>query len=116
MKKLQKTSLVLRLALAFSFIYAAISSFITPQNWVGFLPEFLPGNFITYGFYLLGFSVYEFLLGVWLISNKKLYYASIISAITLALITILNLAQLDIVFRDVSLFLTAVALVILTKE
>ena len=116
MKKLEKVSLILRLALAFSFIYVAIASFITPQNWVGFLPDFLLGNFITYGFYLLGFSLYEFLLGLWLLSNKQTYYASILSSITLALITITNLSQIDIIFRDVSLFLASIALVVLTKE
>ncbi len=116
MNKIEKASLILRIALAFSFIYAAISSFISPQNWVGFIPDSLPGNFITDNYYLIAFSVFEIILGLWLLSNKKPYYASVISAIVLFAITIVNLSSIDIVFRDVSLFLAAVALSILAKD
>ena len=116
MKTIEKVSLILRIALAFSFIYAAISAFISPQNWIGFIPDFLPGNFITNNYYLIGFSIFEIILGLWLLSNKRIYYASTISAIALFAITIVNLSSIDIVFRDISLFLSAVALVFLSKE
>ncbi|MEM3074851.1 MAG: hypothetical protein QW727_02835 [Candidatus Pacearchaeota archaeon] len=116
MKNKKTAILILRIALAFSFIYAAISSFISPQNWIGFIPEFLPGNFITDGFILFFFSIYEVALGIWLLSNKKLYYSAIFASTTLALITLTNFSQTDIIFRDISLFLTAVALSILAKK
>jgi uncharacterized membrane protein len=112
----KRVSLILRIALAFSFIYAAISAFTTPNNWVGFIPDFLPGNFITYAYYLTIFSVIEIALGLWLLSNKKVKYAAIVSAIVLAGITVFNLGAIDIVFRDVSLFLVAVALIFLSKD
>ena len=116
MNKSDKVSLILRVCLAFSFIYVAISSFISPQNWVGFLPEFLPGNFITENYFLLSFSIFELILGVWLLSNKKIYYASIVSSVVLFGIIIFNLGAMDIIFRDVSLFLASIALFTLVKD
>ncbi len=116
MKRIELVSLLLRLSLAFSFIYVAIASFITPNNWIGFIPDFLPGNFITRAYYLTFFSFYEVLLGLWLLSNKKTFYAAILSSATLFAITITNISAMDIVFRDVSLFLAAVALTVLTKR
>ena len=69
MKRIELASLLLRISLAFSFIYAAISAFITPNNWIGFIPDFIPGNFITKAYLLTIFSACEILLGLWLISN-----------------------------------------------
>ena len=109
------TSLLLRLGIAFSFFYVAIFSFINPTNWVGFLPSFLT-NIISGDILLPIFSVYEIMLGLWLISNKKIFYASILSSITLLSIIILNFGALDIIFRDISILLASIALTFLSKE
>jgi uncharacterized membrane protein YphA (DoxX/SURF4 family) len=107
-------SLLLRIALAFSFIYAGISIFMTPDNWIGFLPDFVK-NLGGYSA-LYGHATFDLILGLWLLSNKWTFWASIISALNLAAISIFNLAQLDIIFRDVSLLIVAVALAFLTKK
>jgi len=104
-------SLFLRIGLAFAFFYAAIASFIFPENWIGFFPAFLRTSWI-----LILFSVYEIILGLWLLSNKKTFYVSIISAVTLFFIVVFNLTLFDLVFRDVSIFFMAVALAVLSYK
>lgn len=108
-------SFFLRLALASVFLYAAIASFLTPSNWIGFLPAWLK-NIIPATTLLVAFSVYEIILSLWLLSGKKIYYASILSLITLFLIIITNINDLDILFRDIAIFFSAIALAILTKK
>ena len=62
------------------------------------------------------FSVYEIALGLWLLSNKKTFYAAILSALTMAGIVIFNLQGMNVVFRDVTIFFAAAALAVLTKD
>ena len=108
-------SFFLRLGLAAVFLYAAISSFLTPTNWIGFLPVWLR-NIIPGMTLLVIFSIYEIILSLWLLSGKKIYYASILSAFTLFLIIIFNMTSLDILFRDLAIFFSAISLAILSKE
>ena len=112
----QKTALILlRLGIAFGFFYAAISSFLNPNDWIGFFPLFLR-HIIAENYLLLFFSIYELILGFWLISGKYSFVAGLISAATLLGITIFNLGVFDIVFRDVGLFFAALALVFASRR
>lgn len=108
-------SFFLRLALASVFLYAAIASLLTPSNWIGFLPTWLK-DIIPGAALLIIFSVYEIILSLWLLSGKKIIYPSVLSAITLLLIIIANIAQLDILFRDIAIFFSAIALIFLDRE
>jgi len=113
-----KTNLVsffLRAGLALVFLYAAISSFLNPSSWVGFIPLFLR-NLINANLLLFAFSVYEILLGIWLLSNKAIFYASLLSALTMLGIILPNLGALDIVFRDIAILFSAIALMILSYK
>ena len=105
----------LKLGLAFAFFYAAASSFANPTAWFGFFPSFLTSE-ISSGILLPAFSVYEALLGLWLLSNKKIFYAAILSAATMLGIVIFNLGVMEIVFRDVAIFFMAITLAALTKS
>jgi len=109
------SALFLRIGLAFIFIFAAISAFMNPQAWIGFVPEFI-GNTITRGFFLFFHDVINLCLGLWLISGKKTFYAAIVSCIMLAGITLTNLSSFLVTFRDVGLFFAAVALAVMSKK
>lgn len=106
---------LLKLGLAFVFLYAAYGSLTAPQDWIGFFPaqlkQILPDNQI-----LLFFSAYEVILGVWLITPFKNFYSATLASLTLAGIVITNLDSMYIVFRDVGLLTAALALTLATKE
>jgi len=116
--KINKELLVpflLRSGLATVFLYAAVAAFLEPNAWIGFVPQFvrniIPGNLT-----LILHSAWNTFLAVWLLSNKKTYYASIFSILTLLAIIVFNLGSLDIVFRDIAILLSAVALAIMSYK
>lgn len=108
-----KPELFLRWGLAFSFIYVAISGFLNPESWIGFVPDL---GIIEKSLALNIHLAFDAVLGIWLLSNKKIYYAAILSSLNLFLITLVNMASIEIVFRDISLFFMALALVFMSKK
>jgi len=102
-------SLILRIALASVFLYASISSFISPSDWIGYMPKFTRG--IVSDQLLLGsFSAFELALSAWLLSGLYAKYAALLAAAMLAGIVALNPALLPITFRDIGLFIAAIGL------
>jgi hypothetical protein len=107
-------SILLRIGLAFVFLFAAISGFLAPQNWVGYLPGFatsiLPANVL-----LAILGLYEIVLSIFLLFKKEVALPALLAAFTLFGITIVNLPQFDVVFRDVGLAFAALALFFIGK-
>ena len=102
-------SLLLRIGLAFVLLYASISSFKTPSDWIGYLPHFLTSRFP--GHTLLGFfSIYEAALAVWLLSGYCIKYAAALAALTFSGIILTNLSLLPLTFRDITMVFTSLAL------
>lgn len=102
-------SLLLRTALAFVFLYAAISSFISPNDWIGYMPRFMRG-IVPDQLLLCGFSLVEIGLSLWLLSGIYVKYAALLAAAMMIGIVVLNPLLLPITFRDVGLFIAALAL------
>lgn len=109
MDKTRPMLILIRIGLAFVFFYAAIASFIEPLNWIGYIPQFMR-NIISGNILLPGFSIFEIILGLWILSGKKLFYSSLVASLTLFGIIIFSLNQFDVTFRDVSILLTALGL------
>lgn len=105
-------SFTLRVALAVPFLFAAIDATLQPDAWIGFMPFFLR-NLFPEALLMGGFSLFELGLSLWLLSGWKTKYSATLAALTLLAITITNITILEIVFRDVGLFLAAVALGVL---
>lgn len=108
--------LLLRGGLAVIFSYAAISSFVNPNDWVGYLPGFVSDNFNSERI-LQVFSAYELFLAAWLLSGMYVRYAALLCAATLAGIVTANFSLFAITFRDIALIFAALALASMsTKE
>lgn len=109
-KKTNLTPALLRAGLATVFLYAAISSFKNPQDWIGYLPKFardqISGNTLLHIF-----SVYELALALWLLSGRYVKYAALLAALTLGGIVLSNFSLFAITFRDIALIFAALALV-----
>ncbi len=103
---------LLRVGLAFVFLYAAMAAFITPDNWVGYLPHFLTSHFSAHTL-LDGFSVFQVILAGWLLSGIYVRYAALVCAAMLIGIVITSPSQFLITFRDVGLIFMALALAVL---
>src|SRR3989344_4908518 len=109
---------LLRLALALPFLYAGVDGLMNEDNWIGFVPRWaasLLENIAPNGvdgvlWFLYGFSVLEIALAAALLLGWQVQKVAMVSAAILAGITLSNLAQLLVVFRDVGVFFAALAL------
>lgn len=107
----QYARILLRVALAFTFLYAAFGAFIEPLNWIGYFPAWMQ-HIVPQEILVLLFSLYEIILAAWLVWGKGLLYASLAASASLFAITVVNVAVFDVVFRDVGLGLAALALAV----
>jgi uncharacterized membrane protein YphA (DoxX/SURF4 family) len=107
-------SLFLRVGLAVVFLYAAISSFVSPSDWIGYLPTFVRSIFPAT--VVLGvFSVIELILAAWLLSGVYVRLAALICSIMLLGIVLSNFSLLPISFRDIGLIFAALALLFIPE-
>ncbi len=106
---------LLRLGIASVFLYAAIAGCLEPQNWIGYLPQFLR-NIFPATTLLMFLGIYEIILSLWLLWGKKVFWAALISAFTLLGIIVTNIGALDIVFRDIAILFAALSLAVSTYE
>lgn len=104
----------LRLGIGTVFLYATLSAFLQPSLWVGFLPRWLTA-FLNENILLFLFALYQITLSVWLFSSWKTDKAALVAALTLLVIIIVNISLLDIVFRDLAIFFSSLALVQLSN-
>src|SRR5476651_978209 len=111
MENSKLVTLLLRLSIASVFLYAAVAATLQPLNWIGFIPEIFykiaPASTL-----LLGFSFYQLILALWILSGKKSFYSSLLAAITLLGIIVANWGDIDILFRDFAIFFAAAALTV----
>jgi len=106
--------LLLRVGLAFAFIYPAVAAHFDPFSWIGFFPEFLRDLFSgndTLLLYLFGAS--EVIIALWILIGRNVFIPSMIAALYLAAIVLLNFSLLDITFRDISILAMALALAVM---
>lgn len=107
--------LFLKLSIASVFLYAAVAATLQPFNWIGFIPQFAtviaPADIL-----LRFFSLYQLLLALWVLSGRKAFLSSLVSAVTLLGIIVANWGDLDILFRDFAIFFAALALAFSSKK
>ncbi len=115
MKKEEIAKTSLRLGLAFVFLYAGIKIFVDPSSWIGFVPNIFGDPFLRQiMLYLHG--GFDILLGVWLLTNREVYYASILCSLNVLGIITLNITAMDIIFRDIAVLAASLALAALNYE
>lgn len=105
------TERLLRIAIAFFFLYPAIAGFITPDNWIGYFPPMLQdlGNApMVVGIW----GVIEVILALWMLFGKNIKIPSILTGVLAIGIVVANPSQMDIIFRDLALGAVSFALAI----
>ena len=107
--------LLLRIGVAFAFIYPPVRAFIDPFAWVGYFPSFMLG-IVSDQVLLQTFSAIEIIIGFWILFGKKIFIPSIVAAGILALIVLFNITQMDVLFRDIPIALMALALALAERQ
>ena len=103
-------SWLLRLGVAFAFLYPAVAAVFDPFSWIGYFPEFMKG-YVSDSLLLHAFGLSEAVLAIWILSGKKIFIPSVLTSLYLAFIVLLNIGQMDVVFRDISILAMSLALV-----
>ncbi|MGB2580656.1 MAG: hypothetical protein WBC83_03090 [Minisyncoccia bacterium] len=105
--------LLLKLGVAFAFIYPAISAFIDPSQWIGYVPSFVD-SILPSEIFLPIFSTIEILvaLGVLFWNNP---IPPVVAGIMLVSIVVFNSSEFSVVFRDLSIATMSFGLALLVK-
>lgn len=98
--------LLLRIGLAFSFLYPPVAAFFDPDSWLGYFPAFVPSSMIV----LHTFGVIEIVIALWIVFGKRIWLPSVLAAGMLIAIVGFNLGQFDILFRDLTIAAMALSL------
>lgn len=109
-----KVILLLRLGVAFSFIFPAVSAFIEPAMWVGYVPAWID-IFLPREIFLHIFSTVEIFVALGVLFWKSIY-PSIVAGLILVSIVVLNISEFSVVFRDIPIALMSFALALLIAK
>ncbi len=107
--------LLLRLGVAFAFIYPAVSAVFEPTSWIGYFPTFLRDLVGNDTLLLHAFGSSESIIGFWILSGKRIFIPSAIASIYLMGIIFFNWAAMEIVFRDISILAMSLALAVWSR-
>lgn len=109
--------LLMRLAVAFAFLYPAVDAWFNPDSWIGYFPGFildLAGS--NTELLLHGWGVLEIMLAFWVLFGVRVFIPSIIMAAALIMVVVANPGQFPILFRDISIALAALSLAVVNKR
>jgi uncharacterized membrane protein YphA (DoxX/SURF4 family) len=102
--------LLLRVGVAFAFLYPAINAWSNPDSWLGYFPQFMFGLGIAPEVLLHSFGVVEIVVALWLLSGWRIEVPSALATAMLVAIVLFNWAQVEILFRDLSIAAASLAL------
>ncbi|MEJ0053902.1 MAG: DoxX family membrane protein [bacterium] len=102
--------LILRLGVAFSFLYPPFAAIGDPFSWIGYFPQFVQALPVDTTLLLHAFGAAEVVIALWLISGWKVRYPAILAALMLLAIVAFNLNQFEVLFRDLSIAAAALAI------
>lgn len=101
---------LLRVGIAFAFLYPALNALQSPDSWVGYFPQFLLNSGIGSTVLLHGFGLVEVVIAVWILSGWHIEWPAALAAVMLLAIVVFNLNQFEILFRDLAIAAAALSL------
>lgn len=109
--RLPVPELLLRGALAFSFLYPAVHALSDPYAWVGYIPGFvLAALLLEEEAVLHAWGVLELVLALWVLFGRNVFIPALAMGAALLAVVAFNLGQFTILFRDLPIAATAFAL------
>lgn len=108
---------LLRIGVAFAFLYPPVSAWFNPFAWVGYFPSFMLDIAGSYDMTLLHvFGVFEIIIGLWILFGRNIFLPSLVATAALFAIVFFNWNQMDVLFRDLTIALMSLTLVIKYKK
>ncbi len=111
MNRAKHADLILRIGVAFAFLYPAINAYSNPYTWFGYFPKFLQGM-LPDMVLLHSFGVIEIIIALWILFGKHVFWSAVIASLMLVGIIIFNFGDFEILFRDVAILAMTISLAI----
>ncbi|MFA5997397.1 MAG: hypothetical protein WC791_02800 [Candidatus Paceibacterota bacterium] len=108
-------NLLLRIGVAFAFLFPAIDGIFNPYTWIGYFPKFMRGDAPDLVM-LHGFAFMEVIIALWILSGKKIFYPSLFAAFLLVSIVLFNYNNFEILFRDIAISMMAFSLALGARD
>ncbi len=105
--------LVLRIGIAFAFLYPPLSALFDPVAWLSYFPAWMLG-YVPDAVLLHSFGVLEVVLGIWILSGWRVFLPSVVATLILVAVVLIDLYNFDVLFRDLSIAAAGLALAIMT--
>lgn len=99
----------LRIGLIFVYMYATIEIYLSPDNFLKYVPSFML-ELVPIDLFLFAFGVFEIALSIWLLTGWKGEYAAIVSFLMMVGIVAFNGEYFQILFRNVAIGFGSLAL------
>ena len=107
----ESANLILRIGLAFAFLYPPINALFDPNAWIGYFPSMMRG--IVPDMVLLhSFGLLEVVIALWILSGWRIFLPSVGAAFMLISIVVMDFSEFQVVFRDLSIATIAIALAV----
>jgi hypothetical protein len=100
---------ILRIGMAFVFLYAAVASLINPQDYLHYFPSFMR-VIVRDDVLTTSFSVLEVLLSGWMLFGKNAFLPAVAMSILLVAIVAVNWQLMPILFRNIGLLSGTIAI------
>jgi len=104
--------LILRVGVAFVFLYPPVAALSTPDSWIGYFPPFLLHSGVPQAVLLHGFGIVEVVVALWILSGYNIAWPALLATLMLVAIVVFNLAQFEVIFRDLGLAGASLALAV----
>jgi hypothetical protein len=96
-------NLILRIGVAFAFLYPPFAALRDPLSWLAYFPPFLLHLGLPDMLLLHGFGLVEVVIALWVLWGKHIQYPAALATLMLLSIVYFNAGQFDVVFRDLSI-------------
>lgn len=104
--------LLLRIGVAFAFLYPPIAAISDPTSWIGYFPQFVRNLPIDNILLLHAFGVVEVVIALWILSGWRIRVPAILAVLMLVAIVGFNLSDFPVLFRDLAIAAMALALAV----
>lgn len=102
--------LLLRIGVAFAFLYPPIAAVNAPLEWNTYMPDFL-SLLPVREFVLLHIAgAIEVIIALWILSGRQIYIPSVLASVFLIVFLFSNLDVFEVVFRNVSVLTMTLSL------
>lgn len=108
----KKVDWILRIGLAFAFLYPPLDAIADPYSWLGYFPAWMQG-YVPPLVLLHSFGAIEVVVALWLLSGWRIFWPSCVALLMLLAIVIFDgSGQFEILFRDLTIASMALALAV----